>query len=64
MFDDRLLIYFIRSNNRLGHVVVASGDIRFEETLTPSVTANSCCPKNEASAPFGLNASAYRSRWF
>jgi len=31
--DDGLHIYFFGSNNLLGHVVVISGDIRFEEIL-------------------------------
>jgi hypothetical protein len=31
--DDGLHIYFFGSNSLLGHVVVVSGDIRFEEIL-------------------------------
>ena len=31
--DDGLHIYFFGSNSLLGHVVVISGDIRFEEIL-------------------------------
>ena len=31
--DDGLHIYFVGSNNLLAHVVVISGDIRFEEIL-------------------------------
>ena len=34
--DDRLHNYFVGSNSLLGHVVVVSGDIRFEEILPQS----------------------------
>ena len=34
--DDGLHIYFVGSNSLLGHVVVVSGDIRFEEILPQS----------------------------
>jgi len=43
--DDRLHNYFVGSNSLLGHVVVVSGDIRFEEILPQSADSPFQHPK-------------------
>jgi uncharacterized LabA/DUF88 family protein len=43
--DVGLHIYFFGSNNLLGHVVVISGDIRFEEILPQSADSIFQLPK-------------------
>ena len=61
---DRLHNYFVGSNSLLGHVVVVSGDIRFEEILPQSADCPFRHPKKWGSQTIWLNQLHIFSRSF